>query len=102
MTARGGTTRPARVVVCALLVAVLAAAFAMLSWINRDAAAEEAARVDALAAGPALVEDVLSYTPPGRSTRTWQEPRRPPPASFTISSSNMRRKLLYRSRKNPE
>lgn len=51
-------------VATAVVVAAMVVAFAALSWINRGSAVEEAARVDALAAGPALVESVLSYNAP--------------------------------------
>lgn len=48
----------------AFAVVAVVVVFAALSWVNRDSAAREAARSDALAAAPALVESVLSYNAP--------------------------------------
>ncbi|MFD4470298.1 hypothetical protein ACFWPA_18625 [Rhodococcus sp. NPDC058505] len=48
-------------VVAALIVVVLVLAVTALAWLSRGSAAREAARADALAEGPAVVEAVLSY-----------------------------------------
>lgn len=51
-------------VVVALFATAAVVALAVLAWVGRSDAAREAARVDALAAAPSLVETVLSYNSP--------------------------------------
>ena len=68
-TAEAPTSDPMRrrrivLVVVALFATAAVVAFAVLTWVGRGDAAREAARVDALAAAPSLVETVLSYNSP--------------------------------------